>query len=80
VPSVDADRHVAGDGRAAHHAVLVAIVIEGIVLGCLIVPDRDVAACQCQRTVFSSRVTWPCSRSNRRADSRLEWPTNFWMK
>src|SRR4051794_10283968 len=40
--SVDADHALSGDGGATHRAVLAVIVIDRIVLGRLVVPDRDV--------------------------------------
>src|SRR5690606_28206650 len=41
--AVDAHRHVAGQGHAAHHAVLGAVVVHRVVLGGAVVPDGHVA-------------------------------------
>ena len=41
--AVDADRHVAVDGGAAHDAVLIAVIVDRVVLRRAVVPDRDVA-------------------------------------
>jgi len=43
VAAIDADRHLAVDGGSAHDTVLVAIVIDRIVLGCAVIPDRNIA-------------------------------------
>src|SRR5699024_11985068 len=40
--AVDAERHVAIDGGAADHAMLIAVVIDCVVLRRAVVPDRDV--------------------------------------
>jgi FMN-dependent oxidoreductase (nitrilotriacetate monooxygenase family) len=42
-PAVHADRHITRPRDAAHHAVLVAVVVDGVVLGGAVVPDHDVA-------------------------------------
>src|SRR5436190_8579478 len=41
--AVDAERHVPIDGGAADDAMLIAIVVDRVMLGRAIVPDRDVA-------------------------------------
>src|SRR5690606_5275423 len=41
--AVDAHRHLAGQGHAAHHTVLLGVVVHRVVLGGAVVPDRHVA-------------------------------------
>src|SRR5580704_10139656 len=41
--AIDADRQLAAHGRAADHPFLVAVVIDGVMLGGGIVPHRHVA-------------------------------------